>query len=61
MFLYGIVKKRGYRVEMDDDTIYIPRNDNERKILKEKGIRAFRRYRLDLYEIEKKIAKEDKV
>ena len=37
--------------------VYIPRNDKERKILKEKGIRAFRRYRKDLLGIQKEIEK----
>jgi len=33
---------------MEDDTIYFPRNDFERNLKKEKGIRAFREYRREL-------------
>ena len=38
----------------DDDTIYFPSNEFERTLKRTQGIRAFREYRRQLYEDQKK-------
>ena len=39
---------------MEDDTIYFPSNEFERTLKRTQGIRAFREYRRQLYEDQKK-------